>query len=490
MSITIIAQPQLLTPAYNPHYWYFDSTNKTEKAFRYRVNVLEQGTNRLIGEYKLRPIPTTLYGEVDLSKLISSEFTMDFQDATIYAAADHYKKYYLKVDEEYIVEESFAGYAFMGAAIWTNFSDPAINPNGISRTALAFSLAGGEPMFEAGDVINVVQNTLIRPELEGVHTVLDKFSDASFWYVVLDLPWISRGDNSAGKAAYADGQKTIVTGITTGVKEIFKGAFPFKLFKDYDHVDYIANGVTKNFLSLMPDGVRISRKVNSFITAYSTGTTRLVYEVDGELYRTASNGVSGLKRYKVLPTDVVEKFVDGAWAAFADEVSLEDVNTYRVRLASNTVYLTDWRVINLYDECDFFDTFDVTFLDRLSNWITIPFYKGHYVSQDVMRETFRKKYGKEVSGAWAYDLKDTGTEVYTAEEDLTFTINTGQLNVDECSYFRELMTTAQAYVTINDDELRAIEVTNNNYDILNKRTSRERKLSLNFKFSVNDKTNV
>ena len=137
MAITTIETPQVFTPAYNPMYFYFDSTNKAQLGFRYLVEVVDNDTSEVIGTYRLKPIPTTLYGEVDISDLIQTALYNDFQQVKAYKANGHQINYKLNVDEEYFVNVAFSDYEYAGLANWTNFSDPSINPNGFARTQLA-----------------------------------------------------------------------------------------------------------------------------------------------------------------------------------------------------------------------------------------------------------------------------------------------------------------------------------------------------------------
>jgi len=189
MAITTLATPQLITPAYNPMYFYFDSTAKANLGFRYIVTVINNATSEVVGTYRLKPIPTTLYGEVDVSELIQQELTPDFRQLSHYVADNHQLRYRLTIDEEYYVSLAFTDYGFAGASTWASFANPSINPNGFTRTMLAQATV---PTYSAGDVILVAQTpgANFRPELEGVHTVLDVFLSAGVYYTVLDLLWI------------------------------------------------------------------------------------------------------------------------------------------------------------------------------------------------------------------------------------------------------------------------------------------------------------
>jgi len=139
MAITTIANPQGVTPAFNPMYFYFDSTSKTEQGFKYLVTVTNQTTSEIIGTYKLKPIPTSLYGEVDISKLVQTQLYNDFQELTSYIPAGHQLTYKLNIKETYFISAPFTSYSSANNITWPNFSNVNYNPSGYGRTRIAFS---------------------------------------------------------------------------------------------------------------------------------------------------------------------------------------------------------------------------------------------------------------------------------------------------------------------------------------------------------------
>lgn len=495
MAITILANPQDLTPAYNPMYFYIDSTSKAQLGFRYVVEVVNSDTTETIGTYRLKPIPTTLYGEVDIAELIQKTLYNDFRLLDSYVPTGHQVTYELNIDEEYYINVAFTDYGFAGAATWANFSTPSINPNGFTRTML--ECGASLPPYTAGDQILVTQtpSANYRPELEGIHTVLDVFLDTGVYYVVLDLLWIGSGAASGGTTSYADGQKTIVTGVNSGGFQAFKGAFKFLDFKDYDYTDYLLQGVNAKLLTTLPNTVRISRTVDTWLAGYvSSGFSEyVVFNIAGDLYRYSLGAVDNeVVLFKVLPstTLVTEEWNGAAWVAMASTINLTSVESYTVQIkTASDVSLSKKIAINLYSECDKFTTYDITFLDRFGSWITIPFNKGSYMNQDVERNSLRTKYGGYDTGAWVYTAQDTGLKNYHIEEDITYTVNTGILSEDEAQYYRELISTPQAYVSINGGEPQAIEIITASMPLHLKRTQRDRKVSLQFRMSVQDEIN-
>jgi hypothetical protein len=493
MAITVLASPQNLTPAYNPMYIYLDSTNKTELGFRYVVEVLDASSN-VIGTYRVKPIPITLYGEIDISKLVQTLLYNDFQNQIHYTPSGHGVRYSINLFEEYFINEPFIDYNFGGSGTWSNFSNPAINPNGFARVMLSHA---SDPSFAVGDVIQVTQtpSANFRPELEGIHTVLDTFEDSGTWYTVLDLVWIGSGASSSGFVSYANGNKAVIPSGGITVKGAAKSAFSFVDFKGFGYTDYVLNGNTKKLLTSLPNDFRISRLVPTWSMGYF-GTEQeyfAVFSIGDEIYR-YSLGVleNQLEMFQILPTpdNITEIYVGAGSFAPTTFTGLGDATEYTVQVQlDDTTPVSELRTVSLYSECDFHTKYDITFLDRLGSWVTMPFYKGAYINQSVERLDFRKKYGALSGGEFTYEMTDNGKETYHVDETISMTLNTGILSEVESQYIRELVSSPQLYLSIDGGEPRSISLTTTSAQLHLKRTQRDRKLSVTFEYSVQDEIN-
>jgi hypothetical protein len=492
--ITEIASPKFLTPAHNNMYYYFDSSSKTELGFRYIVNVIDYQTSEIIGTYKLKPIPTSLYGEVDIAKVINSTLYPDFQIAiTNYTAQGHLLHYYLEVNEEYFVTTSFTDYGYAGSG-WANYTNPIVNPNGFSRTMLIQSTL---PPYVAGDVILVTQtpSANYRAELEGVHTVLDVFLSLGIYYTVLDLNWIGSGLASAGESSYADGQKSIIPGIITHLQYAFNGAFGFVPFQSYSHTSYILGGSGKQFITTLSTKIqpRISRMIPTFFQVFNqtADTLYLVFNLDGSFYRYpfTCNGV--IEQINVLPSDSnLVEFYSGAWVAFAGGLDMTNIDTYTIQVKDVIdTPLSQLFNITLYSEEDCHTTYDLTFMDRLGSWITLPFYKGSYMNQDVSKENIRTKFGELSEGAWGYKSQDRGLTTYSVEETITYTVNSQHLTEGEAQYYKELLSSPSVFCSINGSEPQAINITTASMPLHLARTKKDRICSIMFQMATQDEIN-
>jgi len=109
MAITKIAAPDNITPAYNPIRYIYDSTNKNNTGFKYIFDVYLSGTATKIGEYRVFPRYSDGYGDIDLSKLLSTKVTFDFTPSndSSYDPTNSYYKYDVKIGEEYVTEVAY-----------------------------------------------------------------------------------------------------------------------------------------------------------------------------------------------------------------------------------------------------------------------------------------------------------------------------------------------------------------------------------------------
>lgn len=496
MAITTKAQPKDLSPAYNPNYYYFDSTSKTELGYRYLVSILRESNNELIGKYSLRPIPTNLYGEVDVSKLLQTALGFEFNpDQTTFKAVNHIFDYKIEVDEEYLINHPMIGYGIADDSNWSNFNDTSINPNGLARTRLIHTT---QPPFTSGDIINVEQigGANYRSELEGIQTVLDVEQIGGSWATILSLPWIGGGSASSnqGFTSYADGKKTIIEGIQIQNKQAFRGAIPFNRFNAYNDDTYRLTDTNSKFLTTLPKGVRVANNAPTWLAGYfEDSNVNIEFNINGTLYRySVLVEADTISNFDVLPTDnnIEEVFNGSSWVTFAGGLDLSNVTSYTVQAkTTGGTVISEVKTINLYNECDRYDLVTICFLDRLGSWVSIPFNKALKLDTNVNRKEYRKKYGGFDVNKWNYNNYDSGKEAYHVAEELSYTVNSGQLSETESNYMKELLSTPKAFVQINGEEWQSINITTSNINLPKKRTDRQRNLTLNFTMSVQDSIN-
>jgi len=391
MAITAQAIPQVLTPAYNPIKYIYDSTNKNLGGFKYIFDIYESGTTNKIAEYRVLPTYGTGYGEIDLSKLLQAKVSFDLEpfNTTVYDAPNSHYKYDVKVGEEYLTTTSYT------SALTQYTTSPYAG-------RVQINVAN---TFAVGDQIVITQTGLgaVNPNLEGLFSVLV----ATPTYIVVNSLWSQIVNvNKDGDITYADGRRTITRDIATKLNMyVFNGAIPWTQWPSYNHLDYFLNSPSDKFLTTLPAQ---------------------------EFYATLSQDLWMNAVYGALP--LIKPTTQ--WYEFYYEHNSNQVTQpYRVNI--------DRRVQS--------QEYSIIFLDRFGSWGSFAFTGRYYENGNVTREQYNQDVAGYIdSSEWTYDLTDRGfINSYVSVEN-TIDLNTNWMNEQMAEYFTELVSSPYTYFKISN----------------------------------------
>lgn len=490
MAVTFVSTPIDPTPKHNPVIVVVDSTEKARLGFRYRISVVDYFAGA-VGSFIVAPRPVDFYGEIDISRLLTAVRKQEFKPSlNSYSLPVSFTG--IIVDEEYYYSKIFADYEFAGSVgTWPNFSNGVINVGGFARTKLRLSSTHS---FVIGDQIDIRQTTVLRPELEGIHQVIDTYSSGGSYYIILDLLWIGSGSTSAGEIYYADGNKTIFSGSSTSF-EALEMNMPNSEFINYTIANTYAPTSPTGKIMTTYNGSRLSKnKASYFHIRNKANNLYCVIEIGVAKWRYSISSIDENVLFNFIPNGQFNEEWDGAsWVATVTPPSLSGVDKFNVRVETNLgVLFFDQITINLYTECDHYDKWEVTFLDRNGSYMTVPFNKGYTASQSVKKTTYLQKLNTNtiVKGRIDFDDQERGETTFQSSEEITYSLWSGQLSEEECEWYRELITSPQVFISHNGGVPKSALITNTNYAILKKRTARERKLNLTFKYANQQNVNI
>ena len=432
MAMTIIAEPQDFTPAYNECKFIVDSTNKNLDGFRYIFEVFESGTANRIGYYKALPTYGTGYGEQDLSKLLSNMVSYDFNPTitTFYDAANSYYKYDVKIGEEYIFTLSYTA----------SLSDDSGNVE-ITPTA-------AHP-FAVGDQLNITQADLgvANPGVEGLHTVIAINGTTSF---TINALWSEVTDATInGSIKYADNRKDInLNEISTLDKVVFNGALSWLDFPYYDANDYRLNGVTKQWLTDQPFTFTCTLGQDLWLNLRDDGaqTNERVYFTndDGAVFYKSIAGSQTIKGVAVGPNNYgTLTLVSGSGPLVKQDTKWYDITYYdgAIPAAQSVTYRINIDTRVLISESH------ILFLDRMGSWSSFAFQLKSYEKGTIKRDTYNKDVpGYVTSSQWKYKSYEQGQVNFNTQVVKTYDLNTNWMSEAESDYFQQLLTSPQTYV--------------------------------------------
>ncbi len=433
-----IAVPQVLTPAYNPVKFFFASTNSGFAGFKFIFDIYESGTANKIAEYRVLPMYSTGYGEIDLSKLLQSKVSFDLEpfNTTVYDAPNSHYKYDVKVGEEYLTTTSF-----------TSAMTQYVTAPYVGRVQL-----NGANTFLVGDQIVLTQTGLgaVNANFDGLYTVLV----ATPTYIVINFLWSSiTNANKDVDITYADGRRTITRDLLTKLNNyVFNGAIPWTQWPSYLFTDYFLNSPSDKFLSSIPAQefyATLSQDLwmNAVYGGPGPGTHKIIFTNDAaEIFEKSVSATDHVTGNAVGPNNAgTLTVVTGAlplikpttqWYEFYYEHNGNQVTqSYRVNI--------DRRVQD--------KEISIIFLDRYGSWGSFAFTGRYFERGNVTREQYNQDVpGYIDSSEWTYDLTDRGyINSYVSVEN-TIDLNTNWMNEQMAQYFTELVSSPYTYFKISN----------------------------------------
>jgi hypothetical protein len=438
MAITAQAIPQVLTPAYNPIKYIYDSTNKNLGGFKYIFDIYESGTANKIAEYRVLPMYSTGYGEIDLSKLLQSKVSFDLFpfNTTVYDAPNSHYKYDVKVGEEYLTTTSF-----------TSAMTQYVTAPYVGRVRL-----NGANTFAVGDQIVLTQTGLggVNANLDGLYTVLV----ATGTYIVINFLWSSiTNANKDVDITYADGRRTITRDIITDLnKYVFNGALPWTQWPSYLFNDYYLTSPTDKFLSSIPAQefyATLSQDLwmNAVYGGPGPGTHKIIFTNDAaEIFEKSVSATDHVTGNAVGPNNL------GTLTPISGPLPLIKPTTqwYEFYYEHNGTQVTQSYRVNI-DRRVQDKEYSIIFLDRYGSWGSFAFTGRYYENGTVTREQYNQDVAGYIdSSQWTYDLTDRGYINSYVSVDNTIDINTNWMNEEMAQYFTELVSSPYTYFKISN----------------------------------------
>jgi hypothetical protein len=469
MAMTLIAAPQDFTPAYNPCKFIFNSTNKNNEGFRYIFDVYEQGTANKIAEYRVLPTYGTGYGEVDLSKLLSSKVSVDFIPTNVSESDTPNTRYNydVKVGEEYIVTYNYT------ANLVNNAGNVKITP-----TAAHTFAVGDQVVVDAGT------NTLIT----GLWTVVaitgsTDFTISALWTNVTDA-------TENGTVTYADKRKTVTRDIEEALnKWVFNGALPWAQFSGYDVNDYLLDETSALFLTSCPyrKGLIITPTQEIWFNGYTNGVT-------GRMVFNNSNGDSFY--YDVTNTEITTQLqvagpnLDLTVISGSLPLIKYDTTYYDFYFIDGSAPPDSQTYTFTIDQRCAINDFHLTFLDRMGSWGSFAFQLRYSENGSVTKQSFNKDVQGFVSSSeWTYSNNEAGLTTYSSVVEKTYTLNTNWMSEGMAVYFQELISSPSVYFW-NGLEYLSCQVMDNSFEVEKKRNKNLFKKTVTIKLANQDKVNI
>jgi len=465
MATTIIAQPQVLMPAYNPIKYIIDNADKNEPGFRYIFTIYPATGSHIpanvVAQYKTLPVYGTGYGEQDISKLMQSKVGFDISAFGLDSAqaTNSWYQYDIDLGYEYIDNINYG----------TSLADNSGN------VQISFTAHG----FVQGDQISITQDDfgVANPGVEGLHTVLsataNNFTINALYADVTDV-------TINGTVTYADLRKTIVLDDELIVdQEVFNGAYNNNInISDntpFPSSDFYGVAVDGNLLTSLVYSVPAS----TFLGAYFYLNLRVYQDTYTVNYLDMNNVV--IDNYVVVvPADGIHTFLVGPTALVAED--------YYVVISNSLGFNTENYLFTYDNRCTINDD-QLIYLDRMGSWQSFAFQLKTYEKGQITREQYNQHIdGQVVSTEWVGVPLQTGFRTYNTNVTKTFDFNTNWMNENDGKRFQELLTSPQVYY-YTDNYYCACVVEATNFEVFRQRNKNLIKQSVTIRLAQQDPIN-
>jgi hypothetical protein len=420
MATTIIAQPQVLMPAYNPIKYIIDNTDKNDPGFRYIFTIYPAGSATQIAQYKTLPVYGTGYGEQDISKLMQSLVTWNFTPG--------------QVNESWYQYDIEFGYEFTSNIIYTN----SLTQSTGGDIVIHYNAHG----FVLGDQISITQaagGIAANPTVEGLHTVV--YAEANLF--VINARWDTVTDATInGTVTYADLRKTqVLDDEIIEDQEVFNGAYSSGIYAQGQFND-------GGFLGTQDPSFALSSLTYPNTSATAAYITDNIFYLMCRVY----NGEDYILTYydmdsnplgvnsAVSPTDGLYNFIiqPGVFSITEDfyiEIVGDNGSIF-------TYYFS-------YDDRCAINGDILYYLDRMGSWQSFAFQLKTYEKGQITREMYNQHVDGVVDNAeWIYGTTAIGNRTYNTNVSYSLDLNTNWMDQYNADRFQELLTSPQVFYNI------------------------------------------
>jgi hypothetical protein len=460
-STTIIAQPSVMMPAYNPIKYIIDNTNKNEPGFRYIFSIYPAGSNTLIAQYRVLPVFSTGYGEQDISRLMQSLVTWNFTSGQVNESWYQYK---IRLGYEYIDNIDYI----------TTLQD-----NG-GNVRISFTAHG----FVAGDQVVIAQTgtgPTNNPALEGLHTVLSATANQ----FTVNVLFSTIGESTAnGNVSYADQRKTqVLDDEIIEDQEVFNGAYSLGIYAQgaFPYIDYY---------STLNPSFALTSLTNPNTSSTAASITDNIFYLMCRVY----SGVEYTLTYfdmngTQLGQDAPYNPANGLFNFPIDTATYSITEDFYITIKANDVAGTQFEYYFNYDNRCAINEDILYYLDRMGSWQSFAFQLKTYEKGQISREMYNQHVdGQVTDGQWEYSSDAMGSRTYNTNVSNTLDLNTNWMDQYNANRFQELLTSPQVFYD-NGTDTRACTIEATSFENFRQRNKNLIKQSVTIKLALNTPIN-
>lgn len=175
------------------------------------------------------------------------------------------------------------------------------------------------------------------------------------------------------------------------------------------------------------------------------------------------------------------QLITGTQPIFTADVKYYEVYTVDAsnNLTSETLYF------EISDNCSVFDTFELTWLNRLGGFDTFIFDHAHTENIKIDRKQYKQQVGTMAATSFTVTKADRGYQNYFTSSNSELKLRSGWITENEFSWVRFLKESPQVFI-ISNGELISVNVTDSDYEVKQVLNTNLINFEVTVKYSVNN----
>ena len=469
MAITILKQPQILSPVYNPMIVVADSTNKGNENYQLVADIFVRGVDVSKVKIPVNPDGVILF---DLQRHIENEITFDFNptNSGFNKALLSGATYSVDFSEEWRYVFNFeSNIELVGNKV--GFRGPNNGP---------------QPVFSVGDRVVVAQSPgathpFYNGEVEITNIVQQfVFGVGLVWIIETDKDFISTTSPEGGTIRLSNFRLTTFTSsVVLDKKWAFNGVLDFYDDIEWDSDVRTIKNTSSKFLTNAPQVYECFEDEYMWLNFYQQ-------DVVVDKLRVEPMGIDITNPFDsplVNDDERVLQVAVGPANLFTASVPTD----YTIQLFNDDGdAVSELRTIKIKKKCSKFQKIQLVFLDKLGSFIPFTFNMVSREFRDIERSSYQQKYGKYAPATqdWTYNSWDRGEKVFDTVINERFTINSDWVRSETSDFLMTLFESPEVYM-FKDGRWTAINLTVSNVE--RKQTINDQIINYTLTFNLSNK---
>jgi hypothetical protein len=488
MALSFIATPPKIHPAYNPHVYYIDSTNKNQPSFRYIVEIYNASTVVKLAELEIAPRPGDGYGYIDVSKIIQSQVLNALQLAnTTWYNADNSAVYAydIKFGETFTVAWPFDDYQFNSTPLYgglTDLTNFSFVPHGFS--------VGSQILNTLTTIYGTVQDAI-----NGNYTVV---AIPNPYTITISLNFPGSAPLTPGFTTYATGTGPRLLNLINDLNvKAWNRAYTFEDYITYNTNQILPSSGNARIQNNAPVDYKVFDWQHLHWNFYDNNTNRVdqirFTDDSGGVFTKSSSGVALMKAVPCGPANagVLTPIGPAVLPLVKPTTLYYDVVGYDTAVGAAS---TLSKRVYIDRRCPINET-QVLFMDRAGSWSSFGLTLRQTERIAVTRKDYRKELGDLGGGIsptqWGYESYDAGLTSFEVDFDTAYTLGTDYMSESMGAYFAELITSPEVYIQFDSSGTwRRIMITDNAYEIQSAKNKKLIRANLNVRLAIDDQVNI